>query len=317
MTRLRTSHGRLLLRVLLYTLVIVVLYHLRGGGSLRQLFRRLPGLAPADTTLILAGEDLAPALVQHLVTSYHQDYPHPDIRVLGGGTNQALEDLINDRADVAFLSHPPTVDEQQLFRSAGGDTAAWYPIALGGIVLLRGAETAAEPLALADLRRSLQDPGAAGFDHLYVSDPNTGLWDAFLAALDLPSMEGPAPARVIFLVDQAAVLDALRADHRSLGLASSFTLPADLAERDLQIVTLRPADGSKPVFPDLEALASGNYPLWHYLYVCCRGHGSGEGSMFVTWVTGDRGQRRIERAGFLPARRVLLEIHLTRQPVGT
>jgi ABC-type phosphate transport system substrate-binding protein len=317
MIRLRTSGGRLLLRVLFYTLVIVVLYQWRGGGSLSRLFHRLPGLAAADTTLILSGEDLAPALVQHLVASYHRDYPRPDIRVLGGGTNQALEDLINDRADVAFLSHPPTADEQQLFRGAGGDTAAWYPIALGGIVLLRGKQTAATPLALDDLRLSLRDPEAAGYDHLYVPDPNTGLWDAFLAALDLPSSEGPAPARVVFLVDEAAVLDALRADHRSLGLASSFTLPADLAGRDLQIVALRPEPAGEPVLPDLEALAAGNYPLWHYLYVCCRGHGSGEGSKFVTWVTGDRGQRRIEREGFLPARRVLLEIHLTRQPVGT
>jgi ABC-type phosphate transport system substrate-binding protein len=317
MTRLRTSHGRLLLRVLVYILVIVVLYQVRGGGNWRHLIRQLPGLTPADSTLIVAGEDLAPALVQQLAASYHQDYPRPDIRVREGGTNQALEDLINGHADAAFLIHPPTSAEQQLFRAAHGDTATWYPIALGGIVLLRGQGTAATSLTLEDLRRSLQDSAASGFDHLYVPDPNTGLWEVFLAALGMPSAEEPAPARVIFLMDEPAVFAALQEDRRSLGLASTFTLPADIGARGLEIVPIQPEPGGKPVFPDTEALAFGDYPLWHYLYVCCRGHGSSTVAMFVTYVTSDRGQRRIERAGYLPVRWVLREIHLTRQPMGT
>ena len=38
--------------------------------------------------------------------------------------------------------------------------------------------------------------------------------------------------------------------------------------------------------------------------------------MFVTYLTSDRGQRQIERAGILPARQTLREIVLTRGPIG-
>ena len=75
-----------------------------------------------------------------LVAHYRRDYPDLDIRIQGGGTNQALEDLVNRRADVAFLSRPPTPAEQDLFRQVDGDTAIVEPVGIGAIVVLAGSE---------------------------------------------------------------------------------------------------------------------------------------------------------------------------------
>ena len=123
MTFLRSANSRLLLRVVIYLLIIVVLYKVRGGSQWRRLLYRIPGLAKADTTLILTGSDLAPVLVERLAHLYRGDYPDLEVLVRGGGTYHALEDIINDRADVAFLCRAPSQAEQELFRSVDKDTA--------------------------------------------------------------------------------------------------------------------------------------------------------------------------------------------------
>ena len=63
----------------------------------------------------------------------------------------------------------------------------------------------------------------ARFDRLYAPDPNQGLWDAFRAGLGL-SPERRCP-RVTFLADEAAVVDAVIADPRGIGITSTLSLP--------------------------------------------------------------------------------------------
>ena len=84
--------------MIVYIAVIVVLYLNRGGVSWKRLTEPFRGNGSTDTTLVIAGRDLAPALVDRLITHYRQEYPDLAISVNGGGTNQALEDLLNDKA---------------------------------------------------------------------------------------------------------------------------------------------------------------------------------------------------------------------------
>ena len=74
--------------------------------------------------------------------------------------------------------------------------------------------------------------------------------------------------------------------------------------------------GEKLFVAQADAVARGDYPLYHYLYVACRPHESIRGTMFVTHLTSDRGQRQVERAGYLPARHPMREIALTTHPLG-
>ena len=91
-------------RVVIYALVVVGLLLYRNQINWSRLTAAFKGDGPAEKSLVLAGRDLAPGLVDVLVEHYRRDYPDLDIRTQGGGTNQALEDLVNRRADVAFLS---------------------------------------------------------------------------------------------------------------------------------------------------------------------------------------------------------------------
>ncbi len=316
MTRPRAGHIPVLIRVAVYLGVIAVLYVWRGAPDLRRVAREMAGGGSPDTTLTLAGAELAPGLVARLVENYRRDYPRLAVTVEGGGTARALEALANGRADAAFLSRPPTAAEQALFRAATGDTALYYAIALGGILLAVASAADVEAVTPDDLRARLCGGGPRPWARVWLPDPNLGLPDALHAALGLSPPGATPPAGVAYLADESAVLAATRADPGALGIVGSLALPADPAAAGVRILPLRPAPGAPPIAPTDAALAAGEYTLHHYLYVACRPGGGIQGAKFVTHATSDRGQRQIERAGWLPQRRVPREIHLTRRSPG-
>lgn len=274
------------------------------------------GVVGGGKTLVLSGVDLAPGLIARLGEAYRRDYADLALRFLPGGTTRGLEDLANRRADVAFLSRPPTAEEQRLVAAAARDTLLWFPVALGGLVLLRGAQCPVTTLDVAGCRALLAAADSTA-PRLYAPDPNTGAWEAFLGRLGAPALDAATPRPgVTFLKDQAAVVEALRAAPGALGLVSGLGFPEGFTAAGVDTVALRAAADAPPARPTDDAVARGDYPLYHYLYVACRPHESIRGTMFVTHLTSDRGQRQVERAGYLPARHPMREIALTKNPLG-
>lgn len=317
MTGLSLRSLWLKVRVTVYIGIVAALLLARTGGcSFPKLGLPKNGAAGPAQALLVSGGDLAPALIARLVANYRRDYPKLTVEVRPGGTAQGLEDLANRRADAAFLSRPPTPAEQQLIRNAGQDTLLWFPMALGSLVLLRGAECPVRTLS-PEACPSWFDSSATPPARLYAPDPNTGAWEGLAARLGMASPPGAAaPPGVTFLADQAAVVAAVRQDPSALGLVSSLGFPEGSAPSGVDTVAVQALGSHAPASPTDDAVALGDYPLYHYLYVACRPHESIRGTMFVTHLTSDRGQRQVERAGFLPARHPMREIVLTTHAPG-
>lgn len=297
-------------RILVYLVVIAALF-LARGDRLKALFPG--GHAGAGDTLAVAGRDLAPGLVDRLTAAYHTDYPSLALAITGGGTNRALEDLINRQADVALLVRPPSAREQGLFQSVDGDSALWFPVALGGIALVAGG-AGPDSVTREDVTGLGDGRAPARFRRVYAPDPNRGLWDALLGALGKPPKDPPAGSAVVFLRDETAVLDAVRSDPDAVGLVSTLTLPSPLPPG--AFILRAGVAGGAAVLPTYETIASGGYPLIHDLYAACRATGDIQGSKFVTYLTGGPGQRQVERAGCVPALLYLREVVLTDHPLG-
>jgi len=343
----------LLIRIALYLAVILGLILTRGGIPWRQFKTALEGAGNEHPTLTLVGRDLAPPLVERLATEYQRDYPALTVDLLPGGTNHALEALLAREADAAFLLRPPTAREQDLFRQADGDTAVVVAIGVGGLVLLAGSGATAGPLTVDALRAALApaggglEPGsglAPYCERLYACDPNEGSWDALLEALGLapaqvaegsedatasPAAEN-APAtsdmaaqkgnHVVFLANPAAVIAAVAADPGAWGLVSTLDTGLDPAAgppAGTGFVGVVVSSDKAAVSPTGANIATGDYPLHHFLYVACRGSGNLEGGKFVTHLASARGLRQVERAGVVPAKLVARTIQLSRDPVGT
>jgi ABC-type phosphate transport system substrate-binding protein len=319
-------------RVVIYALVVVGLLFYRNQINWSRLTTAFKGDGPAEKSLVLAGRDLAPGLVDVLVEHYRRDYPDLDIKTQGGGTNQALEDLVNRRADVAFLSRPPNAAEQDLFLQVDGDTALVEAVGIGAILVIAGSEAFPEesPNGNGPAMTVVQLGGLMAGDmqglgeRFYAADPNLGHWAAaaHLVGRDADPVD---EATVIYLADDRQVASAVANDPRALGMIASFDLPASPArtlsarEDSLagpRIVRMADPSGDQKVDPTYENVANGAYPLYVPLFVACRTNGGIQGGKFFTHLVSNRGLRQVERAGCIPAKQVLREIYLTTQPVG-
>lgn len=323
----------LLVRVAIYLSVIVGLLLYRGGVPWKTFVAALQGAGKDQPTLTIAGRDLAPPLLERLAVEYQHDYPRLSVSLLPGGTNHALEALLAGEADVAFSYRNLTDREQALFREADGDTAIVVAVGVGGLVLLQHAGPEAATITVAELAEALaavaagpgSGPALAPYcGRLYVCDPNEGSWDALFAALGLATPAGndlaaPRLGRITFLADPASVIAAVAASPDAWGLVSTLDAGIDVAAgapAGTRFVGVVAEAGQEPVAPGAASIATGVYPLHHFLYVACRGAGGFEGGKFVTHLASARGLRQVERAGVIPARLVARTIQLSRDPVG-
>jgi len=226
-----------------------------------------------------------------------------------GGTSHGLEDLLNGRSEVAFLSRLPTSEEAGLIRSRK-DPVSTYPIALGGIAVLAGSTSPIHDLSVDDLKRILSGGPAQPGDpqQLYVPDPNLGLWGALVAQLGIP--ETP-PSILKWVTAEKDVVNGVAQNPNALGLASTLALPDSLEERGARFVGLRPHGRDGVFTANSRDIAAGDYPLFHYLYVSCHARCGALASGFVTFLFSGRGQHLVSRAGYLPAREVPIAVHVT------
>lgn len=293
---------RVLVRIAIYLAVIAVLFVVR---SRREPSSPPEGSAPADSALVVAGASLAPGLVPAWSAGWARDYP---TRVVAqpGGTNHALEALLSGRADVALLTRPPSAAENALLPGAPEDTLGCYPVAYAALLVLQHVTGGRTAVSCAELRALLDGPPRED-ERLWIADPNLGWWDALRSSLELPAAHGPSGS-VRFLADAAAVGQATADDPGSLGVVSSL---AWAPRPDVIALPVRPDGSDAPVVPSDASVAEGRYPLAHHLWAACRPRARGATAMFVTYLTSARGQRLVEREGFLPARRVAREVYLT------
>ncbi len=310
------SRARLLRwRYVLYAAVVVALLVLRVIPSMRaHLFRA--GSPTAKSELVIGGLDTAPELISRVTTFYAGLYPDLKLATRAGGTIQAIEDLLNRRADVAFLSRMPTSPEDSVVRAVG-DSLTILPVALAGTLVLTATSAGLESLSVRGLREVLSgqwsnELGRSSSGRVYVSDPSQGLWGAITRQLGLSDT---VAANVAWLQSDRDVVRAVAAEAGAIGLVSSLSLAPDEMSgcRAIRITTDPGATASDPT---LSEVAGGGYPLYHYLYASCREGGGALASAFVSFVHGEQGQTLIRTEGFLPAREIAREIQLSQKPVG-
>ncbi len=311
--RSRRRNLTVAIRVAIYVTAAVMFFMLRGRVDWGLLAHRVSTTsATADSTLTIGGIDVAPLLADAMIRRYADDYPKLRIRRRPGTTVQALQDLVDGKADAAFLARPPSAADQAAFRKSSGDTAIWYPIALGALLVVAEPTSADSSVTLAELKaRAFSEPVPGR--RLYAVDRNAGMWDAIAARL------GGAPEAkpgTYFLANEDSVLRYALADRGAMGIISVFPLRRPLSAYGARALAVQKRPDTLAVRADNVTLATSGYPLWCYAYLACARRGSMQGGSFLTYVTGPRGQRQVEATAYLPAKKILREIVITRPAAG-
>ena len=299
-------------RYWVYALVVLALLVFRIIPDLHSRFpefRLSPG--QVEEQLVIGGSDTAPELIPRVVNYYQKQYPKPALQTRPGGTVAGLEDLLNHRADVAFLSRPLSALEDSVAHAVG-ESLLVLPVALAGTLVLTAGTSGPDSLSVSALRDILSGVSSRGTGRTYVPDPSLGLWGAVARQLDLPEEGTPG---IIWLRDDREVAQAVVMDPGALGLASSFKVdPA--REPGCRAVRITADPAAAAAGPGQAEIAGGQYPLYHYLYAAYRAQPGKQAAAFVTFVHGEKGQALIRNGGFLPAREIAREIQLAQGPVG-
>ncbi|MEZ5066405.1 MAG: hypothetical protein R3B81_16885 [bacterium] len=283
------------IRVAIYVAIVAALWF--GRDDVRRIV-----FTPSepDRPLIVSGRRAAPAIVAELLGVFSANYPDVELRSGRDDAIEALEDLLNQRTDIAFSLRAPTEEELAFFRETAKDSLGVWPVATGALLFWAGADTSVEAISLDSLATFLAAGASAPYSRLYAPAPASGVPGAL--ATRRPDLRLPAAdPRVIWLADEAAVRAALVADPEAIGVGAAWGRADFDDPPGLRILPVRRPDGSL-VRPGPETLTSGDYPLYLHLVVSTALSRRRESSMFVTWVADDRIQRRLDRSGFVPAR---------------
>lgn len=284
-----------LARYLVYAGAAVAVIIWRGDAfeQFRARFSR-----PEQGLLVVAGTATAPDLSDRLLDQYRRKYPTLSLRVLEGNAAEALQDVLEGKAQIALLAREPDADERRIVR-AHGDSVSTYPVALGGIGVVAATGAPFDSIRFEDLRGLIAGaPSPVGAERIYAPEPNRGLWGVLRDRLGIADALPPA---VHWVADDEAVVEVVTGDPTAVGIVSTLALGRD--EDGFRFVPLA-GDTGAATLPHPGALASGAYPLDHYLWLACLDHTTSQASAMVTYFTSGRGQRAIERAGYLPAKEV-------------
>jgi ABC-type phosphate transport system substrate-binding protein len=315
-----TSAARRLLRAryLIYALVVLVLLVFRTIPSLRSTIGAAKRASSPEHELVVSGLDTAPDLIPRVVAYYGSLYPQLRMDVRAGGTIRAAEDLINQQADVAFLSRPLLAAEDSVVRALG-DSLMIFPVAVSGtLVLAATSSPKIEAVSVGALRAVLRGRRATELDafggvpRVFVPDPALGLWGAVAGQLGLADTVG---ANILWVENDRAVVQAVAQDPRALGLVSALALGQQPMDGCRTIRVMEEA-GDVATDPTQDRIAAGQYPLYHRLYAGCRVGAGAEAAAFVSFASGPAGQMLVRREGFLPAQEIAREIQLAERPVG-
>lgn len=304
------------IRLWLYGAVLLTILVARFLPGTRSDGRFDREVEPSTDTLVVSGLGLAPDLIDGLVREYQRQYPEIPIRFREGGTKHALEDVLNQKANVAFLSRPLTDEESAIVRSVG-DTLRAFPIALGATAVITSRDTPLDSLSVDDLRALVQGQAPSGWSgppsRVYAPDPNLGLWTHLMRGFGLSET---ATEPITWLPHDTDVAEAVRRDRGSLGIVSTLALGTAAGDSSWKSVRVLGVSDSLSSPPSEAAIANGQYPLYHYLYVSCLSRTRGQAAPFVTFLVSGRGQRFVRREGYLPARDVAHEVMLVQKPIG-
>jgi len=232
-------------------------------------------------------------------------YPNAGLNIIARPEVLAIQDLLSGKASVAVLARGLTEEENGYFTQRSIFPKV-FPVATDAIVLV-GHVAAADTggLALGQLFDLMRGTRSADrkllFDNLNSS--------AFRQLREMAKIDKVSSANVVGKQDAREVLDEVARDETKIGVLGyheylDFKSKFPDLLNNIRTFGVRNAEGTDQQYhrPSQSSIAAGQYPLCRTFYVLNCQPNLGLGIGFSAFLTGDRGQRIVLKAGIVPAK---------------
>ncbi len=255
-------------------------------------------------TLDVAVDESTLPLLKEQEQVFLSAYPNAKLNFIAKPEVLAIRELVSGKASVAILARQLNEQEEASFKKRS-ITPRLFPLWSDGIVVVghtKSADTSVTITYLTDaMRGNSSDKRKIVFDNINSS--------SFRLLQELGKLDKVASTYVEAGSGAASVLEKVSqsADHVGIlgyneyrDLISSFPNKNNIRILSVQNTLGEKAD-NKFYLPNQSTIAAGQYPLQRTFYVLNYQPNLGLGIGFSAFLTGDRGQRIVLKAGLVPA----------------
>ena len=273
--------------------------------SLLLLALSLPVLAAGkgeqeSPKITVKGSDTMLVLNSEWTARYHRDHEEIDFEISGGGSGVGIEELLEGRADLAASSRRLHEDEIARFKKVFGRPPLEIPVAMDGIAFYVHNSNHVAHLSIEELRSIMSGrirnwSKVGGPDRpivVFDRDLESGTRE-MVSELVLSGSNITTKARRV--ATTGTLVEAVSRTPGAIGYGGIAYA------RGAYVVKIVDPEGKKAVFPSVESVSQGEYPLARrlYFYVNPRAWTPAV-QRFVKWVLSDEAQEITLFVGYFP-----------------
>ncbi|MDH4156016.1 MAG: phosphate ABC transporter substrate-binding protein [candidate division Zixibacteria bacterium] len=248
--------------------------------------------------ITIKGSDTLVRLGQRWAEEYMKINPGAVIQVSGGGSGTGIAALLNGTTDVCQASRDMKEKEYRLAEDKGIKPYR-VSVALDGIAVFLNDENPVKELTVAQLKgiytgavTNWKEVG--GPDQpiiLYGRENNSGTYAFFKEhVLDKEDYSDYTQT----LPGTAAVVNAVARDKNGIGYGGIAWA------KGVRFAAVKTTDDAKAIFPSVETVSNGTYPLSRELYWFFNGPPTGELKKLVNWALSPEGRKISEEIDYVP-----------------
>jgi phosphate transport system substrate-binding protein len=256
------------------------------------------------------GSDTMVNLGSAWAEAYMAKHPELSIAVTGGGSGTGIAALINKTTDIAQVSREMKAKEYEQAKAVGVDPKE-FVVAKDGLSVVVNPSNPVNELTIAQLSgiytnkiTNWKEVGGIVAPIVVLSrDTNSGTHVHFkeqvvqmrgLPTADKSLEYGP---KVMMMPSSKTGVDEVAANPNAI-----FYVGLGYVTSKVKVVAIKIDENSPPVFPSLETVKSGEYPIARPLYFYTDGEPGGVVKDYIDWVLSPEGQRIVEQLDFIPAK---------------
>lgn len=302
-TKRHSAYVIALLRPLAIALILIAVSGSLAacGGQMHQ----APDEAPeAVETVENKGSDTLVNLALAWAEAYMELHPEVRISVTGGGSGTGIAALINDTVDIANASRQMKTEEIEAAQ-ANGVSPVEFVVARDAIAVVVHPSNPVDGLTFQQISdiytgriTNWQEVGGKDGPIVLLSrESNSGTYLYFLENI---VRMGQKESTLLFAPDallmpsSEGITSEVRQNPNAIGYDGlGYVTPEE------KVVTVAVDAGGPYVFPSVETVNDGSYPISRPLYMYTAGEPTGRIEAYLDWVRG-QGQRVVPELGFVP-----------------